>query len=164
MLPKGLESDKKVKAENCVTGPCLSLVTGSNLPMLLRDLLKVKSRFGRTTSKNSIMGSSKVKPSPSCTFIKKFYDIKVNGFMWIKNSCSKKPFKTYCMNSLPNPRGFLIENNHEFQGTNVSKFYKIDKPEQFIKICEKPGYDVARIKSTEDIETIAFLALEYGFT
>jgi len=84
--------------------------------------------------------------------------------MWIKNECSKKPFKTYCMNSLPNPRGFLIENNHEFQGVNIVKQFKIYKPEHFIRICEKPGYEIAKIRSLEDLETLAFLALEYGFT
>jgi len=68
------------------------------------------------------------------------------------------------MNSLPTPRGFLIENNHEFQGANIVRHYKIDRPEHFIKICEKPGFELAKIASIEDLETLAFLALEYGFT
>jgi len=71
MLPAGESADKKVRSENCVSGPCLSLVSGKNLPALLKDLLQVKSRLGRMASNNSILGSTKVRPSPSCTFIKK---------------------------------------------------------------------------------------------
>jgi len=164
MLPAGLGSDKKLVVETCQSGPCLQSIQGKNLPMLLKDLLQVKARFGRMSTPPSIMGSSKMKPAPSCTFMKVIFDIKINGFMWIKNQCSKKPFKTYCMNNIPNPRGYLIETNHEFSGINVSKALKIGKPEEFIKVCEKPGFEVARINSLSDIETIAFLALEYGFT
>jgi len=104
MLPAGLSSDRKLVVETCQSGPCLQEITDKNLPTLLRELLQVKSRFGRFNTPPSILGSSKLKPAPNCSFIKMQYNMKINGFMWIKNQCSKKPFKTYCMNNLPNPR------------------------------------------------------------
>jgi len=71
MLPAGESADKKVKSETCIAGPCLKFVKGKNLPKLLKDLLQAKSRLGKMSSNSSIMGSSKVKPSPNCSFIKK---------------------------------------------------------------------------------------------
>lgn len=64
------------------------------------------------------------------------------------------------MNNLPNPRGIVIENNHDYDGINLRDALNIGSPEQFLKVCEKTGFELARIRSINDLELQAFLALE----
>lgn len=45
----------------------------------MKDLLQVKSRFGKFIVASSFLGTSRTKPAPNCTFMKKLFDVKVNG-------------------------------------------------------------------------------------
>jgi len=62
------------------------------------------------------------------------------------------------MNSIY-PRGYIIENNHEFDGINVIKAHEIQSPEFFLTICSKGGFELARLKSVKDLKVMAAIAL-----
>jgi len=62
------------------------------------------------------------------------------------------------------PKGYIIENSHEFQGINLFKAHNINHPSEFIKICLVAGFNIAAIKTIKDFKAMAAIALMYGFT
>ena len=91
-----LISDKNFELEGCERGPCLKSVKKPNLSVIYKKIMELKGRFGKSAVTATFYGESKILPADSCTNIYYQSNIEINGFYWIKNECSKDPFKVYC--------------------------------------------------------------------
>jgi len=87
-----IPQDISLVSERCENGPCMKLVKGINLPLWRKTTLEVKSRFGLAGNAN-LIGENKENPAPNCSIVKTLNNMNLNGFVWIKNACSKNSYK-----------------------------------------------------------------------
>lgn len=55
--------------------------------------------------------------------------------------------------------GMIIENDHDFPVADLVKSHKIINSSDWMKICMNFGFDLAKLKSVEDLKKVALLSL-----
>jgi hypothetical protein len=57
------------------------------------------------------------------------------------------------------PKGYSIESNHENMLANLKIAHNMEKPENFLKICEDKGMRMAKVESIDEFKNIALLTI-----